>query len=89
MSKFDTKKLKATIPIDEYYQSELGPPAKTTSTNWTYLCPFHDDKKTPNLVVYREGNYKCFCCDVKGEFVLTGFSALVKGFHHPVHGPGF
>ncbi|MCH7498569.1 MAG: DUF3631 domain-containing protein [Nitrospinae bacterium] len=81
MSKIDIKKLKAAIPIDEYYQSELGPPAKTNSANWTFLCPFHDDKKTPNLVVYREGNYKCFACDAKGGDVLA--------FHQQRHGLSF
>lgn len=71
MSKINVKKLKAAIPIDEFYQSELGPPAKTNSNNWTYLCPFHNDANTPNLVVYHDGGFKCFACDAKGGDVLA------------------
>jgi len=63
----DKTKLKAAIPIDEYYQSELGPPAKTNQNHWIYFCCFHSDEKRPNLVVYRDGGFKCFCCDVAGN----------------------
>ena len=67
----DKIKLKAAIQIDEFYQSELGSPAKINSNTWTYLCPFHNDQKTPNLVVYQDGGFQCFACDAKGGDVLA------------------
>lgn len=49
MSKINTAKLKSVIPIDSYYQEQLGSPAKTNSNHWVYLCPFHDDEKNAEL----------------------------------------
>lgn len=43
-----------------------------------YFCPFHDDKRKPNLYVnYRKGVYHCFACGASGStsyllFYLTG-----------------
>jgi len=71
--KIDKTKLKAAIQIDEFYQSELGSPAKTHQNHWVYFCPFHNDENTPNLAlaVYFDGGYKCFACGIKGGDVLA------------------
>jgi DNA primase len=35
------------------------------------FCLFHNDQKTPNLAVYFDGGFNCFCCDTKGGDVLA------------------
>ena len=65
------KKLKSKIPVEEYYRSTLGDPKKTSNDHWIFLCPFHNDQTTPNLAVYFDGGFNCFCCGVKGGDVLA------------------
>ena len=37
-----------------------GTPLKKQGTNWTGLCPFHDDQETPNLIVTPgKGLFRC------------------------------
>jgi len=79
--KIDKMKLKSAIPIDTYFQDQLGPPAKTNRDHWVYFCPFHNDKNTPNLAVYFDGGFNCFACDAKGGDVLA--------FHQKRHGLSF
>ena len=39
-----------------------GTVLKQKGTNWTGLCPFHDDKQTPNLIVTpSKGLFRCMC----------------------------
>lgn len=79
--KIDKVKLKSKIPIDEYYQDQLGAPAKTYQNHMVYFCPFHNDEKTPNLAVYFDGSYKCFACDASGGDVFA--------FHQKRHNLSF
>ncbi len=39
------------------------------------LCPFHNDTKTPNLVVWPEtGTWRCFVCQIGGDVIdLVGY----------------
>ena len=78
----DIKKLKSAIPIEEYYRSILGAPKKTNNDHWVFFCLFHDDQKTPNLAVYFDGGFNCFCCDTKGGDVLA-FQQKVTGNAFP------
>ena len=50
----DIEALKAIIPYEEYYRSHLG-----EIRSGKYFCPFHDDRKTPNLSADEKGYY-CF-----------------------------
>ncbi len=67
----DKKKLKSAISIEDYYRSILGNPKKTNKDHWIYFCLFHDDQTTPNLAVYFDGGFNCFCCGAKGGDVLS------------------
>ncbi len=44
------------------------PGAKKVGNSYLMLCPFHDDKN-PSLSVFPEGNYHCFGCGEKGNYV--------------------
>ena len=38
--------------------------------NWTGLCPFHDDSKTPNLIVTPgKGLWRCMACNAAGNAI--------------------
>lgn len=41
---------------------------KKSGKNWVGFCPFHEDRKTPNLTVFPETqNFKCFACGKQGD----------------------
>jgi DNA primase len=49
-----------------------GSVLKQKGTNWTGLCPFHDDKQTPNLIVTpSKGLFRCMagCCGKTGNAI--------------------
>ena len=49
-----------------------GVALKQQGANWTGLCPFHDDKETPNLVVTPgKGLFRCMaaCCEKSGNAI--------------------
>jgi len=48
--KIDKTKLKSGIPIEGYYQDQLGAPAKTNQNHWVYLCPFHKENSEPSCI---------------------------------------
>jgi DNA primase len=42
------------------------------------LCPFHDDKNTPNLIVYESTqSFCCYACKKSGDVIK--FIALIEG----------
>jgi 5S rRNA maturation endonuclease (ribonuclease M5) len=71
MSQVNKEKLKDAVLVEQYYRDQLGEPEKTKSDHWIYFCPFHEDRKTPNLAVYYDGHFKCFACDAKGGDILA------------------
>lgn len=43
---------------------------RKSGARYTGICPFHDDRKDGNFMVYPKGNcFKCFVCDAKGGAV--------------------
>ena len=57
----DIEALRKAIPTDQYYRSHLGEPQ-----SGKYFCPFHPDKKTPNVVADEKGVH-CFACEKGGD----------------------
>jgi len=81
MFDIDKAKIKAAIPIQEYYQDQLGQPHKSNHDHWIYLCCFHNDKNHPNLHVYLDGHFICRACGARGGDVLA--------FHQKKHSLSF
>lgn len=52
-----------SIPMESKF-----PDVKKVGNGYMMLCPFHDDKN-PSLSVFPEGNYHCFACGEKGNYV--------------------
>jgi DNA primase len=73
--RIDKERLKAAIPIEQYYRGQLG-----KSRAGKYFCPFHNDCKTPNMVADEKG-VKCFACNFGGD--IFTFHGKLKGlsFH--------
>lgn len=61
------EKLRHSIPVEQYYREYLGEPQGTIAGGRKYFCKFHDDRKTPNLIVRKNGRYKCFACNASGD----------------------
>ena len=48
--------------------AESGVKLKKHGPSMTGFCPFHENKKTPSLVVWRNGTWKCFgACNTGGD----------------------
>jgi len=61
--------VKSAIPLVEYMGQDLAPCLETSSYT-KFMCPFHQDKKTPSLTVYHESNgYYCFGCKAQGDII--------------------
>ena len=58
--------IKATINLIDHVRSDLGPPRKEDREQAQWLCPFHADKDTPSLTVWKDHFY-CFGCAVHGD----------------------
>jgi len=55
----DIERVKSSCDLVALVQSR-GVTLKQQGANWTGLCPFHDDKKTPNLIVTpAKGLFRC------------------------------
>lgn len=55
---------------------------KAIGDEFVYFCPFHDDRKTPNLFVnYRKGVFICFACHASGtvEYLLKYLTGAEVG----------
>ena len=59
--RIDSQVLKGAIPHDDFYRTYLGEPKAGK-----YFCPFHDDRKTPNVVANEKG-FHCFACGEMGD----------------------
>lgn len=47
-------------------------PGKLTlagSGRWKAFCPFHNDRRTPNLWVYSDGHFHCYGCQQHGSLI--------------------
>lgn len=81
MKNTSIQSIKEEIQPNEVFYDLLGKPVKVVAGNQVHFCPFHDDKKTPNLHVYPDGRYNCFACQENGGFIdffqkITGVSEL-------------
>lgn len=47
--------------------AESGVKLKKHGTSMTGFCPFHENKHTPSLVVWRNGTWRCFGCNRGGD----------------------
>lgn len=65
----DKEKLMKSISAEEYYADQLGVPEKSDGKGNLYFCKFHDDQKTPNMVVFPDGKFKCFACGEGGDIL--------------------
>jgi hypothetical protein len=70
------EKLREAIHVTEYYRDQLGEPQGNIAGKQKYFCPFHPDKKTPNLIADEKG-VKCFACDEGGD--IFWFHGKLKG----------
>lgn len=71
MTKIDKDLLREAIPVDQYYRAHLGEPQSDK-----FFCPFHDDRKTPNMTASEKG-FKCFACNAGGD--IFWFHGKLKG----------
>jgi len=55
---------------DNQNRRKIEVEARKTGKEWKAFCPFHSDKKTPNLSIDPDKNggvYYCFACGAKGQ----------------------
>ena len=58
----EIERVKGAADLVALIQSR-GVSLKQQGGNWTGLCPFHDDRKTPNLIVTpAKGLFRCMAC---------------------------
>lgn len=62
------------VSVFRHYNFDL----KESSNRYVCLCPFHNDKNTPNLTIYPEtDSFYCFTCKKSGD-ALTLISFMEK-----------
>lgn len=62
------------VSVFRHYNFDL----KESSNRYVCLCPFHNDKNTPNLTIYPETeSFYCFTCKKSGD-ALTLISFMEK-----------
>jgi DNA primase len=65
----EIERLKREISLDRLVEAR-GIKLARTGADLVGLCPFHNDKKTPNLVVTPEKNiFHCFACQASGSVI--------------------
>ena len=88
MKNTSIQSIKEEIQPNEVFYDLLGKPVKVVGGNQVHFCPFHDDKKTPNLYIYPDGRYYCFACKESGDVIdffqnikgITQFPEALKQF---------
>jgi len=64
----DTKALLDRVDLAALIEGDLGHPVRREGRWFKWICPFHDDRKTPSLGV--AGNrWKCFGCGRSGDAI--------------------
>lgn len=61
-----TGRIKELVDCRELAAQYLGQPAQRAGRAWQWYCPWHEDRATPSLTVYRNG-YCCFGCGAQGD----------------------
>ncbi len=82
----DKEAIRAAVDVEAVYYELLNQtPAKRDSRHLTYLCPFHQDKRNPNLKVSIEpgknrGGGHCFACGESGDLFALWMKVKGVGF---------
>jgi len=66
---------------DNQNKKKIEVEAKKIGKEWRAFCPFHSDKKTPNLSIdpdKNDGVYYCFACGAKGQLFNPQFTDKKK-----------
>lgn len=64
----DADELKLTVELSEFIERDLGPPKRKHGRNFFWLCPLHEDRKTPSLHVTDDnGQWYCYGCGKGGD----------------------
>jgi len=64
----DTQALLERVGLAALVEGDLGQPVRREGRWLKWICPFHDDRKTPSLGV--AGNrWKCFGCGRSGDAI--------------------
>jgi len=62
--------IRQQLPLTEYLASKGHALRQTGHSRMVALCPFHVDKRRPNLVIYAdEQRFHCYCCGAHGDIV--------------------
>jgi DNA primase len=80
----EIERLKREISLERLVAAR-GIVLAKTGANLVGLCPFHDDKNTPNLVITPEKNvFHCFACDASGSVIDWVMKTEGLSFRHAV-----
>ena len=76
-----TQETQNFILWDNQNKKKIEVEAKKLGKEWRAFCPFHSDKKTPNLNIDPDKNggvYYCFACGAKGQLFNPQFTDKKK-----------
>jgi len=76
-----TQEIQTFILWDNQNKKKISVEAKKIGKEWSAFCPFHSDKKTPNLNIDPDKNngvYFCFACGAKGQLFNPKFTDKKK-----------
>ena len=75
--RIDKETLRSSIPVPGIYAELLNQQSKLESGQHVFFCPWHDDRKTPNFKVNKDGRFRCWACGEKGD--VFDFYQRMKG----------
>ncbi|OLC28449.1 MAG: hypothetical protein AUH31_09245 [Armatimonadetes bacterium 13_1_40CM_64_14] len=62
--------IRERLPLTKYLVSKGFKLRQTGRNRMVALCPFHADKRRPNMVIYTdEHRFHCYCCGARGDVV--------------------
>ncbi len=80
----EIERLKRDISLERLVAAR-GIALTKTGANLVGLCPFHDDKNTPNLTITPEKNvFHCFACNASGSVIDWVMKIEGLSFRHAV-----
>ena len=73
--------IRGRLPLAEYLLSKGFKLRRSGRNRVVALCPFHADKRRPNMVVYTdEHRFHCYCCGARGDVV--DMARYLDGHHN-------
>ncbi len=80
----EIERLRREVSLERLVEAR-GVKLERTGSNLVGLCPFHDDKRTPNFVVTPEKNvWHCFVCQLGGSVIDFVMKTEGASFRHAV-----